>query len=151
VFADRGLVKSVGVSARINSVIFSDLGQASSFMALDWVQAALKKSLGFAPFPATLNVRPKMEEDARIWEAVQKNLPGIPLPPAAGGFCSARLYRVAIQGPANSQKGRMNGAVLLPNVADYPKDKIEIVAPVQLKSALGLKDGDQLTLEFAIE
>jgi CTP-dependent riboflavin kinase len=116
-------------------------------MALDWVQAALKKSLGFAPFPATLNVRPKMKEDARIWEAVQKN-PGISLAPAAGGFCSARLYRVAIQGPASSRKGRVNGAVLLPIVADYPKDKIEIVAPVQLKSALGLKDGDQLTLEF---
>jgi CTP-dependent riboflavin kinase len=141
-------LKNVGVSARINSVIFSDLGQASSFMALDWVQAALKKILGFAPFPATLNVRPKMEEDARVWEAVQKNLPGIALPAAAGGFCSARLYRVAIQGTVNSEKGSMNGAVLLPDVADYPKDKIEIVAPVQLKSALGLKDGDQLTLEF---
>jgi CTP-dependent riboflavin kinase len=138
----------VGVSAKIDSIIFSHLGQASSFMALDWVQAALKKTLGFVPFPATLNVRPKMEEDARIWEAVQKNLPGIPLPPAAGGFCSARLYHVAIQGPVTSEKGMMNGAVLLPNVADYPKDKIEIVAPVQLKSALGLKDGDQLTLEF---
>jgi CTP-dependent riboflavin kinase len=139
----------VGVSAKINSVVFSDLGKASSFMALDWVQAALKKSLGFAPFPATLNVRPKMEEDARIWEAVQKNLPGIPLAPAAGGFCSAKLYRVAIQGPVNSETGSMmNGAVLLPNIADYPKDKIEIVAPVQLKSALGLKDGDKLTLEF---
>jgi CTP-dependent riboflavin kinase len=142
-------LKKVGVSARINSVIFSDLGQASSFMALDWVQAALKKILGFAPFPATLNVRPKMDEDARIWEAVQKNLPGIPLPAAAGGFCSARLYRVAIRGTVNSEEGSMmNGAVLLPEVADYPKDKIEIVAPVQLKSALGLKDGDQLTLEF---
>jgi riboflavin kinase, archaea type len=135
----------VGVSAKINSVIFSDRGEASSFMALDWVQAALKRSLGFVPFPATLNVRPKREEDARIWQAVQKNLPGIPLAPAADGFCSAHLYRVAMMGPG---KGQANGAVLLPSVADYPKDKIEIIAPVQLKSALGLKDGDQLTLEF---
>jgi riboflavin kinase, archaea type len=114
-------------------------------MALEWVQAALKKALGFTPFPATLNVRPKMEEDARVWQAVQKNLPGLPLAPAADGFCSARLYRVAVLGPG---KGQANGAVLLPSVADYPKDKIEIVAPVQLKSALGVKDGDQLTLEF---
>ncbi|HSF59949.1 MAG TPA: DUF120 domain-containing protein [Candidatus Binatia bacterium] len=129
----------------MDSVIFSDLGQASSFMALDWVQAALKKSLGFAPFPATLNVRPKREEDARIWETVQKNLPGIPLPPPAGGFCAARLYRVAVVGPGNTQA---TGAVLLPSVVDYPKDKIEIVAAVQLKRALGLKDGDPLILEF---
>jgi CTP-dependent riboflavin kinase len=131
--------------AKLNSVIFSDLGLASSFMALDWVQAALKKNLGFAPFPATLNVRPKMAEDARIWQAVQENLPGIPLAPAADGFCSARLYRVAVLGLGT---GQAKGAVLLPSVADYPKDKIEIVAPMQLKSALGLKDGDELTLEF---
>lgn len=114
-------------------------------MTLDWVQAALEKSLGFSPFPGTLNVRPKTEEDARIWQAVQKSLPGIPLPPATGEFCSARLYRIAVVGPG---KGQANGAVLLPSVADYPKDKIEIVAAVQLKCALGLKDGDQLTLEF---
>jgi riboflavin kinase, archaea type len=132
-------------SAKLNSVIFSDLGQASSFMALEWVQAALKIRLGFAPFPATLNVRPKTEEDGQVWQDVQKNLPGIPLAPAADGFCSARLYRVAVLGPGKSQ---VNGAVLLPSVADYPKDKIEIIAPVQLKSALGLRDGDQLTLEF---
>jgi riboflavin kinase, archaea type len=114
-------------------------------MALEWVQAALKTCLGFAPFPATLNVRPKTQEDARVWQDVQKNLPKIPLPPAADGFCSAWLYRVAVSGPGKDQA---NGAVLLPSVADYPKDKIEIIAPVQLKSVLGLKDGDQLTVEF---
>lgn len=118
-------------------------------MALDWVQATLKKSLGFAPFPATLNVRPMTQEDARIWQDVQKNFPEIPLPPADNGFCSARLYRVQVEGPSTSVGGKISGAVLLPEVNGYPKDKIEIIAPVRLKSALGVTDGDQLTLEFA--
>jgi len=56
---------------KITGVIFSDLGQASSFMKLDWVQRALAKSLGFAAFPATLNVRPKTPEDAQVWQNVQ--------------------------------------------------------------------------------
>ena len=43
---------------------------------------------------------------------------------------------------------RVNGAVLLPDVKDYPKDKIEIIAPMRLKEAFGVEDGDQLTLEF---
>ncbi|MGH7926494.1 MAG: DUF120 domain-containing protein [Candidatus Binatia bacterium] len=38
--------------------------------------------------------------------------------------------------------------MLLPEVQDYPKDKIEIVAPIRLKDAFGVKDGDRLTLEF---
>jgi riboflavin kinase, archaea type len=117
-------------------------------MALDWVQEALMKSLNFRPFPATLNLRPKGEDDARLWATIQSDWPAILLAPADGGFCSARLYRVEVGGPSNSENSKARGAVLLPNVIGYPKDKIEIVAPVRLKSALGVKDGDQLTLEF---
>jgi riboflavin kinase, archaea type len=117
-------------------------------MALDWVQEALAKSLNFTPFPATLNVRPKGEDDARVWAAIQSDWPGIPLAPVDGGFCSARLYRVKVEGPSDAENSKAKGAVLLPNVTGYPKDKIEIVAPVRLKSVLGVEDGDQLTLEF---
>ena len=42
----------------------------------------------------------------------------------------------------------VKGAVLLPEVANYPKDKIEVVAPVRLKDHFGVGDGDQLTVEF---
>jgi CTP-dependent riboflavin kinase len=116
-------------------------------MVLDWVQEALQKGLGFSPFPATLNLRPKAREDAQVWEAVQNESEGVPLPPVNGGFCSARLYRVHIHRPADSSD-QVNGAVLLPDVKDYPKDKIEIIAPMRLKEAFGVEDGDQLTLEF---
>ncbi len=116
-------------------------------MALDWVQKALEKSLGFSPFPATLNLRPRAREDAQVWEAVQNESGGVPLSPVNSGFCSARLYRVHIHRPAGSSD-QVNGAVLLPDVRDYPKDKIEIIAPLRLKEAFGVEDGDQLTLEF---
>ncbi len=133
---------------KITGVIFSDLGQASSFMKLDWVQRALEKSLGFAAFPATLNVRPKTPEDAQVWQNVQNESNEIALRLADDGFCSARLYRIEIHGLGNSRQRKINGAVLLPDVTNYPKDKIEIVAPVRLKEAFGVQDGDQITLEF---
>jgi riboflavin kinase len=132
----------------MTGIIFSDLGQATSFMALDWVQASLKQCLGFNPFPATLNVRPKSAEDGRVWRRVRRELTAMPLPPADGGFCSARIYRVEILHPANQASGKIDGAVLLPEVKDYPSDKIEIVAPVRLKDHLGVSDGDALILEF---
>ena len=129
----------------LTGIIFSDLGQASSFMALAWVQDSLKECLGYYPFPATLNLRPKAAEDSQIWCRAQSEMAGVPLPPAANGFCSARIFRVAITGQA---KGSVEGAILLPEVKDYPSDKIEIVAPMQLKNHLAVQDGDQLTLEF---
>lgn len=133
--------------ARMTGVIFSDLGLASSFMSLDWVQHALKQSLGFAPFPATLNVRPKAVEDAEIWRCARAEFAGMPLVPAEGGFCSARLYPIEIFGEAGGAT-RVVGAILVPEVKNYPSDKIEIVAAVRLKDHFGVRDGDPLTLEF---
>ena len=119
-------------------------------MALDWVQEMLEKNIGFRPFPATLNVRPKGEEDMRVWATIQTEWEGIALAPVDESFCSARLYRVDVEGSKLKDR-RFRGAALLPEVEGYPKDKIEIVAPVRLKSVLGVEDGDELTLEFPIE
>ncbi len=131
---------------RLTGIIFSDLGQASSFMALDWVQELLNQRLGYHPFPATLNVRPKDVGDAQVWRRVQRGNAGTPLTAASDGHCGAKLYRIEIRAGADSEK--LAGAVLLPEVDDYPQDKIEIVAPVRLKDHFKLNDGDQLTLEF---
>ena len=132
----------------MTGIVFSDLGQASSFMALDWVQDLLKERLGYNPFPATLNVRPKSAEDALVWQRAQDEIAGVPLAPAHNGYCSARLFRIEIHALALGAGDKIDGAILLPEVKDYPKDKIEIVAPMRLKDRLGISDGDALTLEF---
>ena len=133
------------MGSKVTGVVFSDLGRASQFMALDWVQQELRDSLGYHPFPATLNLRPATEADLLTWRAVQKDLPGIEM--AHGAFCSARIFLVDICRPEADDK-RLRGAVLLPAVADYPGDKMEVVAPERLKDKLGVADGDRLTLEF---
>jgi len=134
--------------ARMTGIIFSDLGQAASFMALEWVQAALNDRLGFSPFPATLNVRPKDAEDAQVWRRMREDEAGVALPPANNRFCKARLYPIELVVQSATEQNKMPGAILLPEVTDYPNDKIEIVAPVRLKKHFGLEDGDQLTWEF---
>ena len=132
----------------MTGIIFSDLGQAASFMALGWVQTALQQRLGFKPFPATLNVRPKDAADAQVWCRMRGNSAGFSLGPANDGFCKARLYPIELVVQSATEQNKMPGAILLPEVTDYPNDKIEIVAPVRLKKHFGLQDGDQLTWEF---
>lgn len=113
-------------------------------MSLDWVRNTLQEKLGFSPFPATLNLR-LSEEEAALWKEIRNGTEGIDFPPPDPSFCSARLFRVIIEavGP-----GRLSGAVLLPEVEDYPADKVEIVAPLRLKDHFGIRDGDRMTLEF---
>ena len=138
----------VGASLLLDGIIFSDLGQASKFMALDWVQKALSDCLGFSPFPATLNVRPADRKDAATWESVQNDPRYFSPMPSHGGSCSARIFRVMIHDGSRTSQRKTAGAVLLPDVEDYPKNKIEIVAPMRLKEQFGVRDGDQITLEF---
>jgi CTP-dependent riboflavin kinase len=134
---------------RMTGIIFSDLGQAASFMALEWVQAALNQRLGFSPFPATLNVRPKGVEDAEVWRGMREHSAGLALTSANDGFCNARLYPIELVVQASvAKQDKISGAILVPEVKNYPNDKIEIVAPVRLKEHLGVEDGDQLTWEF---
>lgn len=122
-------------------MVFSDLGQAASFMSLAWVQKALREGLGFSPYPATLNLRLEAEEAIAVWREVRSRAGGIVIDPPDPSCCRARCFRVDIE-------GRQEGAVLLPEVEGYPANKIEVVAPVRLKEALKVKDGDEITLEF---
>jgi CTP-dependent riboflavin kinase len=136
----------MGAKSSLIGIIFSDLGQASRFMALEWVQELLVQRLGYHPFPATLNVRPKDAEDAETWRRIQNVYPGTPLTEASASHCGARLFRVEVSTAAIGKK--VAGAVLVPEVGDYPPNKIEIVAPVRLKDHFAVRDGDQLTVEF---
>ena len=130
------------VGKRITGVIFSDLGQASSFMALDWVQKALRDGLGFSPFPATLNLRLESDQAMAVWQEVKSEMRGIDIIPPDPSFCKARCFLVEIE-------GKQKGAVLLPEVEGYPANKVEVIAPVRLKDELRVRDGEQITLEFA--
>ena len=136
---------------RMSGIIFSDLGQAAEFMKLDWVGEHLQQLLGYHPFPATLNVRLVAAADAEIWQRARIELAAIPLGPKNSGYCSARLFRIKIHRTGNVGGEPVPGAILLPEVKDYPKDKIEIIAPMRLKDHLAVKDGDLLTLEFSVE
>lgn len=102
--------------------------------------------LGYQPFPATLNLRPKGAQDAAVWRRVQSDIPGTPLTAATESHCGATLYRVDIWAAADCEK--VGGAVLVPEVDEYPRDKIEVVAPMRLKEHFAVGDGDQLTVEF---
>jgi CTP-dependent riboflavin kinase len=42
----------------------------------------------------------------------------------------------------------VRGAIILPHVAGYPEDQIEVLAVEHLRSYLGVGDGDTVALRF---
>jgi CTP-dependent riboflavin kinase len=117
--------------------VASGQGEGASFTRLAWARAAFVAQLGIDPFPGTLNLA---LADKSGW-IVQRARPGITIRAPNPSWCNARAYKVRVA-------GRIAGAVVVPEIAGYPEDKIEIIAAVSLRAALGLADGDLVALEF---
>ena len=125
---------------KITGVVFSDLGRAAAFMSVDRVRKTLGEKLGFFPYPGTLNLRLETDEAMESWREARERH-GIEIASMDPAHCHARCFLVEIE-------GKRRGAVILPDVAGYPSDKVEIIAPVRLKDELRLKDGERVTIEF---
>ena len=76
------------------------------------------------------------------WSAL-RNTSGIRIDNPGDGpdDCEARCYRVRIA-------DRFDGAIVLPEVQRYPQNKIEIIAPIGLRSELEIADGEDIVLEI---
>jgi riboflavin kinase len=134
----------------VKGVVFSDLGRAGEFLGIDWVRDAIRERVGFEPFPGTLNVRARGADLTR-WEEVRRRGGKIVLPSPDPAFCNAFLFTGSLEGWESQPESRERIAVVVPEVKEYPADKLEIIAAVSLKQTRSVRDGDELTVVFEAE
>ncbi|HWP34546.1 MAG TPA: DUF120 domain-containing protein [Thermodesulfobacteriota bacterium] len=125
-------------SAELDGEVRSGVGEGAGFLRLDWVRRQIREVAGFDPFPGTLNLRLVTPEGLARWRAVRAR-PGRRLEPPPPGTCGGWLFPVLVA-------GTVRGAVVVPDVTRYGEDLLEVVAPVHLRSRLGLEDGDRVRL-----
>ena len=118
--------------------VVSGAREAAFFTQLDWVQLQCQAKLGFRPYPGTLNLEIG-EESLWVLEAL-KGEEGITLIPPDPKFCMAQALPIRV--------GSVWGAIIIPSedVNIHRKNIVEVMAPVRLKDALGIKDGDSVML-----
>ncbi len=117
--------------------IFTGIGEGAYYMSQEGYRSQFREKLGFDPFPGTLNLR----VSSQIVDELRLK-PGIEI----GGFVSGnrsfgggRCHRVRL-------KPGMEGAVFIPDRTHYPADVLEVVSAVNLRAALGLRDGDVICM-----
>lgn len=123
----------------LHGVVTPGLGQGAYFMGLPWVQEGVRRLLGFAPYPGTLNVRLDREGLA-VWRRVRDS-GAIVLAPPPPETCGARLVPTSIAVDTEA-------AVIVPDVTRYEEDLLELIAPVHIRSRLGYGDGELVTLRL---
>ncbi len=118
--------------------IVSGIKQGAFFTQLDWVQEQCLEKLGFKPYPGTLNLE-IAHENMAIIEALNPQR-GVELVPPDSNFCSGFVFPISIEG--------ISGAIVAPaeDVRVHGKNIIEIISHLGLKDALGVEDGDFVSL-----
>lgn len=122
----------------ITGKIISGAGKGAFFTRIDWVLSQCNEKLGFKLHPGTLNLEISAE-DLPIIESLDEEK-GIALISPDPKFCNASAFPVLL--------GEISAAIIIPEekVRVHPKNIIEIIAPVNLKASLNVKDGDMVTV-----
>ena len=125
---------------KIQGKIVEGIREATNFTQIPWVRKQFISKLSIDPFPGTLNLEIVDPESLQTFNAL-KAMKGIEITPEDPLFCSAKCYQVLIQ-------GQLKGAIILPMVKDYPENKMELIAPQNIKEGLSMKAGDYLEVEI---
>ena len=120
---------------KLSGKVFSGRGEGERFLELPWVKRQVKEKLGFIPYHGTLNVR-LSEESAKRRKLLEKATSMTVCP--AEGYYSGKIFKAFV--------GVLECAIVIPEVAGYPRDVLEIIAPANLREKLQLADGDKITV-----
>lgn len=122
----------------ITGKIVSGAGKGVYFTQIGWVQQQCHQKLGFKPYPGTLNLEIALDDLPKIVTLGQKN--GVELISPDPKFCNAKAFAVKL--------GKINGAIIMPEekVRIHAENIIEIIAPLNIKATLNVKDGALLSI-----
>jgi riboflavin kinase len=120
---------------KLSGTVFSGGGEGKKFLDLPWVKRQIEEKLGFVPYLGTLNVM-LSEESAKRRKLLEK-AHSIKVCPS-NGYCTGVLFKAFI--------GTLECAIVVPEVAGYPKSVLEILASVNLRETLQLEDGYEVTV-----
>jgi riboflavin kinase len=132
IFSGNGSIKI------LSGKLITGLGEGQYYISLEGYRTQFREKLGFDPYPGTLNVkldaksidiRKKITESIRITGFTDQNRT----------FGKGTCFRVRIS--------NIEGAVITPERTHYPEDIIEIIAPVNLRDHLDIKDGNKINVE----
>jgi CTP-dependent riboflavin kinase len=120
--------------------ITEGLKESSFFTHIPWVREQFITKLGIDPYPGTLNLDIIDAQDAKKLREIKKRK-GIEIIPVEPGFCSAKCFHVLVC-------GKIRGALIIPQVPDYPESKLEIISSDRIRDVLSLEVGDLVPVEI---
>lgn len=144
----KSALESAPVTIDIEGSVVSGMGEGAYYMSLAGYKKQFLERLGYEPYPGTLNVR--LTE--QVYKNARRELGSHPSILLEGFSDGTRTYGWVKCYRASINKGVMeNAAVLVLERTHYDDSMLEVIAPVSIKSATGIKNGDKISVQVKIE
>lgn len=135
---DYQIIFGNGHKKFLTGKVITGLGEGQYYISLEGYRTQFIEKLGFTPYPGTLNVKlgtPSVD----IRKGISADLEISGFTKENRTFGRGSCFNIMIMD--------IKGAVIVPERTHYPEDIIEIIAPVNLREYLKLRDGSTVEVE----
>jgi len=122
--------------------LISGSGEGKYYVGQDEYFLQFHDKLGFRPFLGTLNARLKSVNDIKTKAEMEKMKPVV-----ISGFKRENRSFGDIRSYPCVINRKIRGAIVIPERTHHPPDIIEIIAPVDIRKTLSLKESDYVYVE----
>lgn len=129
-------------SVTLEGVVFTGLGEGAYYTSQEEYRKQFIEKLGINPYPGTLNLKLTTEYDMKT----RSELEAYPAIEAEGFKGEDRSFGIVKCYPAIIDN-KIRGAIITALRSHYDASVIEIIAPVNLRKHLELKDGHKVKAE----
>ncbi|MDH5482387.1 MAG: CTP-dependent riboflavin kinase [Candidatus Bathyarchaeota archaeon] len=121
--------------------VFSGKSEGKAFITFPWVRKQIIEKLGFIPYPGTLNIE-LAGDDVKLKKLLVMAKPTEISP--VTGFCRGKCFKAHLM-------DNVKCAIIIPEITDYPENVLEIIASVNLREKLLLKNGDTVKVKLTLQ
>jgi riboflavin kinase len=130
---------------RLAGRIFTGIGEGAYYITRNGYEKQFIAKLGYKPYPGTVNLRLSGSHDLAVRREIEV-LPSILIEGFSNGvrtYGTLRCIPVLVD-------GKIKGHVILIQRTHYDNSVVEVIAPICIREALKLKDGDLVRLEIPL-
>jgi riboflavin kinase len=130
-------------SITLEGTVFTGLGEGAYYTTKEFYRKQFIEKLGFDPYPGTLNLKLTTDYDLKT----RTELEAYPAIEIQGFKNTDRTFGVVKCYPATIDN-KVKGAMISALRSHYDNSVLELIAPVNLRKQLKLKDGQKLKVEI---
>ncbi|HWS20473.1 MAG TPA: DUF120 domain-containing protein [Nitrososphaera sp.] len=144
----RAALESAPAAMDFEGNVISGMGEGAYYMSLEGYKRQFKEKLGYEPYPGTLNVR----LSDQIYMNGRLELGKHPSIFINGFSDGTRTYGWVKCYRATLNEGTIdNAAVLVLERTHYDDSMLEVIGPISIKQAAGIKNGDRIKVHVQLD